>query len=48
MSVIKNLKENEFGELEGEVYFNALNQNIVVRFDKEVPMDYVEKQVEYL
>lgn len=48
MSVIKNLKENEFEEIEGEVYFNALNQNIIVRFDKEVPMGYVEKQVEYL
>jgi hypothetical protein len=48
MSEIKNLKENEFGEMEGEVYFNAINQNITVLFEKEVPMDYVEKQVEYL
>lgn len=48
MPVIKNLKENEFGEMEGEVYFNAINQNIVIRFDKEVPIDYVEKQAEYL
>ena len=48
MSSIKNLRENEFEEMEGEVYFNAIGQNIVIRFDKEVPMDYVEKQVEYL
>lgn len=43
MSKIKNLKENDFGEMEGEVYFNAINQNITVLFEKEVPMDYVEK-----
>ncbi|MDE7204432.1 MAG: hypothetical protein K2O91_21610 [Lachnospiraceae bacterium] len=48
MSGIKNLRENEFEEMEGEVYFNAIGQNIVIRFDKEVPMDYVEKQVEHL
>jgi hypothetical protein len=48
MSGIKDLKENEFGQMEGEVYFNAINQNITVLFEKEVPMDYVGKQVEYL
>lgn len=48
MPVINNLRENEFGEMEGEVYFNAIDQNIAIRFDKEVPMDYVKKQVEYL
>lgn len=48
MSVIKNLKENEFGEMEGEVYFNAIKQDITIYFEKEVPMDYVEKQVAYL
>ena len=48
MSGIKNLRENEFEEMEGEVYFNGIGQNIVIRFDKEVPMDYVEKQVEHL
>lgn len=32
----------------GEVYFNAVSQNIAIRFDEEVPIDYVEKQVEYL
>jgi len=45
---IRNLRENESGEMEGEVYFSAIKQNIMVIFDKKVPMDYVKWQIEYL
>lgn len=48
MTNIKNLGENEFGIMEGEVYFDAIGQNIIINFEKEVPINYVEKQVQYL
>ena len=48
MTYIGNLKENESGEMQGEVYFNAIKQNIIVIFNKKVPIDYVNRQIEYL
>ena len=48
MDLIKNLVENEFEEMEGEVYFNYLKKDISILFDKEVPMEYVVKNINYL
>lgn len=48
MPYIRNLRENESGKMEGEVYFSAAKQDIIVIFDKKVPIDYVKMQIEYL
>ncbi len=48
MEYIKNLHENEFGELEGEVYFNYIGKYITIEIEEDVPQDYVDKQVKYL
>ena len=45
---IRNIKENESGRMEGEVYLGAIKQNIIVMFDKKAPIDYVKSQLEYL
>jgi len=37
MDLIKNLVENEFEEMEGEVHFNYLKKDISILFDQEVP-----------
>ena len=43
MELIKDLKENQFGAMEGEVYFGWAGRYITITFEKDVPMDYVEK-----
>lgn len=48
MNLIKNLKENEFEQMEGEIYFKYLKKDISILFEKEVPMEYVIKNIEYL
>lgn len=48
MTYIRNIKENESGRMEGEVYLGAIKQNIIVMFDKKAPIDYVKSQLEYL
>lgn len=48
MDLINNLHENEFGELEGEVYFNYFNKTIKVEIEEGVQESYVHKQIEYL
>ena len=44
MTYIRNIKENESGRMEGEVYLGAIKQNIIVMFDKKAPIDYVKSQ----
>lgn len=48
MNLIKNLKENEFEQMEGNVFFDYLKKDISILFEKEVPIEYVEKNIEYL
>lgn len=48
MELIKEVFENEFGQMEGKVYFDYIKKYITLFFDKEVPMPYVIKTVNYL
>lgn len=48
MELIKELSENEFEEMEGKVYFQYLKKDIYIKFDKDVPLDYVYKNITYL
>ncbi len=50
MELIKNLHENEFDDTQmaGSVYFKYLGDYIDLRFDKDIPMEYVEKTAEKL
>jgi len=48
MELIKNLKENEFGEMDGEVYFEYLKKYIYLSYDKSIDFAYVERICKYL
>ncbi len=48
MELIKDLRENKFGKIEGKVYFGYIGDYIDLRFKKEIPMEYVEKTAEKL
>ena len=48
MELIKNIFENEFEEMEGEVYFGYIGKYIHLRFGKDVPEEYVHKVAERL
>ncbi len=48
MELIKNLKENQFGSMEGEVYFPWEKKNITITFHKDVPIEYAEKTAQAL
>ncbi len=48
MELIKNIKENEFDEMVGLVYFKYFDKYINLRFDIDVPMEYVQKTAEKL
>ena len=48
MTYIRNIKENESGRMEGEVYLGAIKQNIIVMFDKKAPIDYVKSHLYFL
>ena len=48
MNLIKNLVENEFEQMEGDIYFNFLKKDISILYEKEVPMEYIIKSIEYL
>lgn len=48
MKYLKNLKENEFNEVVGEVYFSILGKYIEIEIEEDVPQDYIEQQVQYL
>ncbi len=48
MELIRNLTENEFEEMVGEVYFKHIDKYIRLRFDKSIPMDYVHETAEKL
>ena len=46
MELIKDIRENKFGKMEGKVYFEYLGEYIGLRFKKDIPMDYVIKTAE--
>ncbi len=46
MELIKDIRENRFGKMEGKVYFEYLGEYIGLRFKKDIPMDYVIKTAE--
>lgn len=48
MELIKNIHEDEFGDMEGQVYFKFFDKYIDINFEKDVPMDYVMKNAKYL
>ena len=48
MELIRNIVENKFGKMEGEVWFGGMDRYISLHFDKETPMDYVEKTARHL
>ncbi len=50
MELIKDIKEYEFDDTQmaGRVYFKYLGDYIDLRFDKGIPMEYVEKTAEKL
>ncbi len=48
MELIKNITENEFGEMVGEVWFKHIDGYIDLRFEQDVPMEYVYKVAEKL
>lgn len=48
MEFIKNLHENDFGELEGDVYFKYFDKIIQVEIEEGVQEPYVHKQIDYL
>ena len=48
MELVKNIYENEFEEMEGEVYFGYLDKYIHLRFEKDIPIEYVHKVAEKL
>jgi len=48
MDLIRNLKENEFDEMEGEVYFEYLNKYIHLIYVKDIDYTYVKKVANYL
>lgn len=45
---IKNLKTNEYSELEGEAYFELFDQNILVYIDQDADIEYAELCITYL
>ncbi|MEN1936119.1 hypothetical protein AAIE21_11005 [Paenibacillus sp. 102] len=45
---IKNLKANEYSELEGEAYFELFDQNILVYIDQDADIEYAELCITYL
>ncbi|MGG3805456.1 DUF6985 domain-containing protein [Metabacillus fastidiosus] len=45
---IKNLKTNEYSELEGEAYFELFDQNIQVYIDQDADIEYAELCITYL
>lgn len=45
---IKNLKTNEYFELEGEAYLELFDQNIKVYIDQESDIEYAELCITYL
>ena len=46
--VIKNLKTNEYFELEGEAYLELFDQNITVYIEQESDIEYAELCITYL
>ena len=46
--VIKNLKTNEYSELEGEAYFELFDRNILVYIDQDADIEYAELCITYL
>lgn len=48
MELIRNIFENEYGKMEGEVFFGLINEYIQLSFKKQVPIEYVEKTAELL
>lgn len=48
MELIRDIVKNKFGAMEGKVWFGGLDRYIDLHFDKDVPMEYVEKTAEYL
>lgn len=48
MELLKNIIENEFGAMEGEVYFGYIDEYIQISFKKNVPMEYVYKTAKKL
>jgi len=45
---IKNLKTNEYSELEGEAYFELFDRNILVYIDQDADIEYAELCITYL
>lgn len=48
MELIKDIKENEYEEMVGKVYFNYVEDYIDLRFEKNIPMEYVYQTAEKL
>lgn len=48
MDLIRNIYENEYEEMEGEVYFAYIDKYIHLIYEKDIPMDYVYKTVSLL
>lgn len=46
--VIKNLKTNEYFEVEGEAYLELFDQNITVYIEQESDIEYAELCITYL
>lgn len=45
---IKNLKKNEFSDLEGDTYFKLFDQDILVYIDQDADIEYAELCITYL
>ena len=48
MELIRGIHENEYGKMEGEVYFGYIKEYIALSFKKNVPMEYVQRTAEKL
>ncbi|MFG6355988.1 MAG: hypothetical protein K1W26_04045 [Acetatifactor sp.] len=46
--MIKDLYENELGKMIGTFYSDIFGYDIEVWYDKSIPQEYVEKNIQYL
>lgn len=47
-TMVRDLYENEFGIMEGTFYSELFGYDIQVMYAKDIPLEYVEKNIQYL
>lgn len=46
--MIKDLRENDLGFMVGTFYSSIFKYDIEVLFDRDISLEYIEKNIEYL